>query len=265
MANLIDSQEKLENLSPDELENITVEPVKEPVKATPKPEDEVPEKYRGKSAQELIRMHQEAEKAYGRTGSEVGELRKIVDTYITSQLVASTPQKEAVKEDDDVNIFTDPDKYLEKKLATHPDILAIKADRELAAKQQNLSVLEQKHPDFREVIQDAKFAEWVQGSKTRTRLFIEADRGYDADAADELLTTWKEKKALAAATVQADQGQRKEDLKRASTGGARGSETPPAKKVYRRADIINLSINDPQRYAQLADDILLAYKEKRVR
>ena len=40
----------------------------------PQPEetDGVPDKYRNKSAQELVQMHQEAEKLLGRQSSEVG-------------------------------------------------------------------------------------------------------------------------------------------------------------------------------------------------
>ena len=35
-------------------------------------EPEIPDKYQGKSAQELVQMHQEAEKLLGRQSSEVG-------------------------------------------------------------------------------------------------------------------------------------------------------------------------------------------------
>lgn len=268
MARLLDIEDNLADLDPEAIMNLNeqgTEPV-QIVQDTPEPEteDDIPEKYRGKSARELIRMHQEAEKAYGRKGSEVGELRKLVDSYITTQLVESKPQPKAVEEDEDLNIFTDPEKFLDKKLTNHPAIKALEEQRVQTQRASNQAALEQKHPDFREVIQDQAFVEWVQGSKTRTRLFIEADRGYDADAADELLTTWKEKKALASATVAAGKALRKEDIKKASTGGARGSQTPPSKKMYRRSDLINLSINDPRRYAQLSDEILLAYAEKRV-
>ena len=49
-------------------------------------EQEVPQKYQGKSTAEIIRMHQEAEKLLGKQSSEVGELRKVVDDYIQTQL-----------------------------------------------------------------------------------------------------------------------------------------------------------------------------------
>jgi len=49
-------------------------------------QSEIPDKYRGKSAEDLVRMHQEAEKLLGRQSSEVGELRQVVDSYIQTQL-----------------------------------------------------------------------------------------------------------------------------------------------------------------------------------
>ncbi len=41
----------------------------------------LPDKYKGKSAKEIAQMHMEAERLIGRQGSEVGELRRIVDDY----------------------------------------------------------------------------------------------------------------------------------------------------------------------------------------
>jgi len=37
------------------------------------------------------------------------------------------------------------------------------------------------------------------------------------------------------------------------------------KKIYRRADLINLQVSDPNRYASLADEIHSAYAEGRVK
>ena len=48
----------------------------------------VPDKYQEKSMKDIIHMHQEAEKLLGRQSSEVGELRKTVDSYIKTQLEA---------------------------------------------------------------------------------------------------------------------------------------------------------------------------------
>lgn len=268
MAKLIDIPE---NLDEDREESVFDEEeptTEEPAQAASTEEVELPDKYKGKSVQDLVRMHQEAESALGRKGSEVGELRKIVDDYITSQIVENTPKKAPVQpqqeEEEETDWFIDPDSALDKKLNSHPVVQELQKEAQNNRRTASLAKLTQKHPDFKEVMQDSDFVNWVKSSKIRTQLFIQADQQFDLDAADELFSTYKERKALAEATVNADKQSRKAAAKNASTGGARGSGQTPAKKTFRRADIINLKNSDPERYQQLASEILLAYKEGRV-
>ena len=68
-------------------------------------EPQVPEKYQGKSLEEVVQMHQEAEKLLGRQSSEVGELRKVVDDFITNQTPQPAPQQE--KPEDDLDYFVE--------------------------------------------------------------------------------------------------------------------------------------------------------------
>ena len=116
-----------------------------------------------------------------------------------------------------------------------------------------------------EILQDPKFAEWIKGSKVRTKLFVQADQAYDYDAADELFSLWKERNQVVKKTANAEKAARKSAVKSASTGNARGSGEGSRKKVYRRADIIKLMRTDPDRYNALSDEILQAYAEGRVR
>ena len=115
------------------------------------------------------------------------------------------------------------------------------------------------------VLQDPKFAEWIKGSKVRTQLFVQADQGYDYDAANELFSLWKEKNQVVQQTAQAEKAARKSAVKSANTGNARGTGEGSRKKVYRRADIIKLMRTDPERYQSLSDELLKAYAEGRVR
>ena len=118
---------------------------------------------------------------------------------------------------------------------------------------------------MKEILKDTKFAEWIKGSKIRQRLFAQADQRYDFDAADELLSNWKERQQALGQTVANEKQQRKQTLKAASTGNVRGSGEQSSKKVYRRSDIIKLMKTDPDRYLSLSDEIMQAYKEGRVR
>jgi len=267
MAEFIDDIQEDENLQDAETEEFSSLD-EEPEEVTPyeEPEDEdeeddIPEKYRGKSAKDIVRMHQEAEKLLGRQSSEVGELRKLVDNFILSQTQSAKP----TEEEDDVDFFEDPQKAVERAIAKHPKI---KAAEEMASTMRQQSVhemLKAKHPDFGSILNNPAFAEWVQSSKVRLELFARADQQYDFDAADELLSTYKERMRIVDQTKEVEEKEIKRQRKAASTGRGNGSGEGRSRKVYRRADIINLMQNDPSRYLELADEITLAYSEGRVK
>ncbi len=257
MATLIDERPEDVETEEQEVSQIT----EEPVEATPQQEDDIPEKYHGKSTAEIVRMHQEAEKLLGRQSSEVGELRSVVDSYIQTQLDTTTKQEP----EEEIDFFSDPDKAVEKAIANHPSIKAAEAQTQQYKQTTALSHLQQRHPDMQEILKDSKFADWIKGSKIRTQLFVQADQGYDHEAADELFTTWKERQQIVGQTVAAEKSERKKAVKNASAGGATGSGEASSRKVYRRSDIIKLMKDDPERYLSLSDEITQAYSEGRVR
>ena len=230
-------------------------------------EFDIPEKYRGKSVEELVQMNQELEKFSGKQSTEVGELRKLVDNYIQTELdnkqAPETQQVDSSKED--INFFVDPENAVNKAIDNHPKIKEAEAYTQQARQQATLSQLKSKHPDMESILQDPKFAEWIKGSKVRTQLFVKADQGYDYDSADELFNLWKERATVAQQTANVEKQARKNTLKSASTGNARGTAEGTRKKVYRRADIIKLMRTDPERYQSLSDELLKAYAEGRVR
>ena len=225
-------------------------------------EPEIPDKYQNKSAQELVQMHQEAEKLLGRQSSEVGELRKVVDNYIQAQLTTEPQQQEQVEE---VDFFTDPEKAVAQAIQNHPKIKEAESVSQQYRMQTALSALKTNHPDMESILKDTKFAEWIQGSKVRTKLFVAADKEYDYEAADELFNLWKERQQMIGQAASAEKQSRKQAVRTASTGNARGSSESSPKKIYRRADIIKLMKEDPHRYAALQDEIMRAYAEKRVK
>lgn len=226
---------------------------------------DIPEKYRGKSMEDIVKMHQEAEKLLGKQSSEVGELRKVVDDFISAQLVTQQAPEQQQQEDDDADFFTDPKQAVARAIENHPKIREAERYTTQYRKQSALAQLQGKHPDMNEILNDTKFAEWVKASKIRTQLFVQADQGYDYEAADELFSLWKERAGVAKQTAAVEQQARKQQLKAANTGSAKGTAEGPRKKVYRRADIIKLMRDDPERYQALADEIMKAYQEGRVK
>ena len=244
-----------------------LEPIEE---STPEPEakesteEELPDKYKGKSTAEIVRMHQEAEKLLGRQSSEVGELRKVVDDYIQTQLSTTNAPKQK-DEEEQIDFFSDPEKAVERAINNHPKIKQAEQASVDYQQQTAMNELQKRHPDMKDILSDAKFVDWIKGSKIRTQLFAQADREYDYEAADELFSNWKDRQEKVNQTADNEKQQRKDAIKAASTGNARGSGEKSSKKIYRRSDIIKLMKDDPERYLALSDEIMQAYQERRVR
>ena len=115
------------------------------------------------------------------------------------------------------------------------------------------------HPDYVDVIKDDEFANWVKASEVRIELLQRAD-SYDLSAANELLSNWKQIQGV----KQVSQQDRKQQIKAASTGG-KGSGEPTSRKIYKRTDIVQLMISDPDRYKANVEEFDKAYREGRVK
>ena len=266
---IIEELDENDSQSQEEFSNITdtdtASKVTEPEVAPEEVKEDVPDKYRGKSLAEIAKMHEEAEKLIGRQANEVGELRKLTDEILKQQLANTQPKQQ--EEAPEVDFWSDPDTYLNKKLETHPDILAARQLQMQTKMQQTAALLQKNHPDFQEIAGSTEFQDWVAKSKVRTQLYVQADKDFDYEAADELLSTYK---AINGRKAEEGQQQAKEltasrqkQLKAATVDAGSGNET--SRKVYRRADLIRLKMTDPARYEALSDEIMAAYAEGRVK
>ena len=232
------------------------------------PVDELPEKYRGKSASEIAKMHQEAEKLIGRQANEVHEVRSLADQLLKQQLEARAKETAPIEESLEEDFFVDPKQAVNRQVEKHPAVIEARQAALEMKKMKTAQQLAAKHPDFTTIAQDVGFQDWVKSSKVRLNLFAQADAEFDFDAADELLSTYKELKQIKqqnqTTQTAAVESKAQEQAMRAATvdvGGA--GET--SRKVYRRADLIKLKLTDPNRYEALQDEILLAYSEGRVK
>ena len=251
-----------DNDSADESELDIVEQL---VKSEPKVEEDhptnIPDKYKGKGIEDVIKMHQEAEKLIGKQAQEVGEVRKLADELLKQSLSKPTQPTEVEPE---IDFFEDPKKAVKQTLESHPDVLAAKQAAQEFKRMQIQQRLSSEHPDFQQVVQDPEFAEWVKQSPVRLGLYTRADSEFDFDSAHELLSTFKAlKQVKQQQQVQQQQKATDKTLKAATvdTGGTGES----SKRVYRRADLIRLRMTDPDRYNALESEIMAAYAEGRVK
>ena len=273
-ANFIEVQEEQSTevfADPTHQEETSLEPTQQVANTEQVTEPEVPEKYKGKSLDDIVRMHQEAEKLIGRQAQEVGEVRKLADSLLKQQLESKHDTQPVTAQE--IDWFEDPARAVNQAVENNPILKQLQQQQAQQAQQAALNVIEKSHPDFISVAQSEDFQQWVGASKVRQQLFSQANN-YDADSALELLDTYKAirgiqqnkeetSKAADEKLKQADNASRNKALKTAAVQqGGTGESTKP---IYRRADLIRLRMQDPKRYEGMADDILQAYAEGRVR
>ena len=256
---ITDSTEELQSSQEVVEENSTTE-VEEP---------SIPSKFANKSTEEIIDSYTNLEKELGRKAQEVGELRKLSDSFLQAEVARkNNPQDNTpleTKDNDDTDFFDDPNKAVNKMIENHPKFQEFQQFQAQQAQAGAKAQLEQTHPDFTDVVQDKAFQEWVQDSPIRMQMFQAAD-SYNFDAANELLSNWKDRSMISKTQEVKQQAEtnRKDALKAGSTESRSSSGSNAGGKTYRRADLIRLKMEDPSRYESLEDDIFAAYADGRV-
>jgi hypothetical protein len=234
-------------------------------------EPELPDKYKGKSIQEIVEMHQNAEKLAGRQSAEVGELRHIVDDFITHQTQSTKQTTTEPEAEEEIDLFDDPKGSINKLIDNHPSIKEAREQVATAKQRAALDALNSKHSDIPEVLADPQFKEWIEKSSYRTKALVEANANYDAEAADEIFSEWKSIRPPPTETEETTSSEadvavlndKRQQKQKASTGAIPGSNGDN-RKLYRRSDLIKLKMENPDRYSELQPEIMAAYAEKRV-
>ena len=221
---------------------------------------DVPDKFKGKSMEEVFKSYSELESRLGKQGSELGELRRLTDQLLHRELSTGKPtEEEAISEED---FYDKPYDAVRKLVDQHPSTQRLNELEQRIARDN----FTQKHPDWMQTVGTEDFQNWVRNSTFRMRLWQEADK-YNLDAADELFQAWDERQALHAdAKAEEDKlakRDKEEKLAAATTETGASSRTTGGKK-YRRADLIRMRINDPAQYEAREDEFMKAYAEGRV-
>lgn len=257
----MDEAQKVEVTEVSELDTVTEKPKEQEsaVKSEPVVENLIPEKYRGKSTKDLIDELETANKNMGRYTNELGEVRKLADELIKASL--TKPKEQEVS--NEIDFFENPQEAIRRAVATDPTVkqasdYAVKAQQELAKQR-----MVQLHPDVNQVIQEQGFIEWIGKSQIRQQLFKQANE-YNVDAADELLSTYKELRSVKQTAIsETEKVARDKAITAASvdTGGS-GEKS---KKIFKRADLMKLMIKNRRKYESMQNEIAQAYIEGRVK
>jgi hypothetical protein len=274
MAKFEDPLQENLDFTPDEVgeeskeEQVEAQAPEEQVKAVQE-QPELPEKYRGKSFEDVVKMHQESEKLIGKQAREVGEHRKFFDEMTKRELLKNkATDQPVVEEDPNDTFFKEPTAAMDARISNHPAIKDAQEAALMVKAQAALQQLQQQFPDFKETVNTSEFKEWINGSPIRQKLHKQANEGYDLEAASELISTWKaisnvkSNSELQQQITPDSQESRVKSLKAAAVDT--GSASIGSKKKYSRKAFQELLIRDPQKYYANADEILLAYEEGRV-
>jgi len=234
---------------------------------TSQSESEIPAKYAGKSMAEVIKMQQEAESLMSRQADELGQQRKLMQSLMDAQNKATEtiPPEEPVAQED--NFFDDPVNAVNKAIENHPDVIKAREERMGNVQKHNLDSLDKAYPDWQETVKDSGFQKFIGDSGTRTEMFRKADTEYRSDLAIELFDWYTQTKMSSATQEAVAEEKSKVDkaMKQTSSESRSSTDSVGGKKVYRRADLIQLQVSDPNRYMALEDEIYAAYQEGRVK
>lgn len=229
----------------------------------------VPDKFRDKSPEDIIKSYQELEKAYGRQAQTVGQLRKAVDQMLEFRDSSSSAREEPPKPLSVDDIYENPDDAVRRVVREETTGKLKEVQEELARTRRELTLkeFEARHPNWRETVKDPAFANWVEERPHRLRLAAAADQ-YDFDAAEELFGLYEE----ATAGRRASEESQRRDQQLSQAGLETGSAAPaPKGKTFSRYELMQkrIAANRGNRDAAMwlqsnAEAVQRAYAEGRI-
>ena len=224
----------------------------------------IPEKFKGKSTEEIVQSYLELESNYGRRNNEVGSLRKLTDQLLelsTNEKTENKPQEEPVTVD---GLLENPGDSINRAVESNPKLKAIEERLAREDQAKSLAKFEEKFPDWKDTLNTESFQKWVMDSPVRQRMYAEANAKYDYETGAELFEMYDLVKGKA---VKEAEQTRNSDARQAvksqvtETGGS-GEGKPKPK--FKRTELIELKLRNPQKYEAMREQIMQAYADGRV-
>jgi hypothetical protein len=257
--------------------SIVVDPASESteLEAAPNPgstdeRSELPEKYRGKSVEDLVDMHRNAEAEIGRARNEIGSVRRLADELIgirRAEMERANPPT-APKPVTANDLLDNPEETLVQVARRVADERMQDVNRRTQVLESELAVsrFEKKHPGFQATMAQADFADFVRNSEYRQRLAVQASQG-DYVAADELFSLYGERQP----TPPPQPSGGVAEARRAATAKPGGSSAAgvvasnDGKTRFSRTELLEMRMKRPDEFDRRQEEILDAYRDGRVR
>ena len=228
-------------------------------------ETTIPEKFKGKSPEEIIEMYTNLESEFGRRANQIGELRRVNDQLLELSDPSekkTTPDRKPVQVD---TLLENPDQVITEAVDNNPRLKAIEEKLTKADILEAKTRFETAHPQWQQQLQsDQSFQQWIMESPLRQKLILEADKNYDYDTAKEVYDLYDQVKGnkVQEATDERNSNARQAVDKQVTESKSLGESQP--KKKFKRSEIIHLRIHNPALYEQRKAEIMDAYNNDRV-
>jgi len=206
---------------------------------------DIPERFKGKSPEEIARAYAELEKLNSRQAQDLGAMRRTVDTLLDLQSDGTSVSRTAPKAEPPApvtvdDLYQDPDKNIRRVVQEETTGQIKDLDEEVRSlrREQALSKFDALHPDWRDIAQSPEFVNWVRETPFRMRLVAAADK-FDLEAADTVINLYKAENGRKQAEQESEAAKQKRerDLRAASleSGGPISHE---AVETFSRTDLL---------------------------
>lgn len=217
---------------------------------------QIPDRFKGKSTEEVYQAYANLERHAGKLANDLGQSNHRVDQLLSMKREndlrangATQVTRQAPSPVTASDLLENPtqalDRYFETKESAVVQGLQARLAQQESLMAQNSFV--SRHPDWQEHTNDPAFVEWARQTPWRANLAASAAKN-DLQAADALLTEYKQYKPLLTQTAQSTnlEAARRVGFERtASSGDATSSSAGP---IIRRRDNMALRISDPDKY-----------------
>lgn len=233
---------------------------------------EMPDRFKGKSPEEIAQSYLELERLNSRQAQNLGAMRKTVDELVVLQLrnTGSDGQDKPSKKPVTVDAFyAEPDETIRKAAREEADARVQSLEQELMAEraQRARTEFSTKFPTWENDVKDPAFLSWIQAKPHRLRLAQSADRG-DFGAAEELFGTYYDYRDVA---TQKQNKQKLKEQAKAVTLETSGADVPDPTETISRQFLLDKRLLAKRGNREAADwlksnaeRVAIAYEEGRI-
>ncbi len=235
------------------------------------PENSLPEKYRGKTAEQIAEMHMNAERRLGQLQNEVGEMRGLVSDLAQVRRPANseTQEPEVVDVSGD-DLITNPVETIRKVVQQDLNQLKAERDADLAQKrvEAETEALMRDFGDIQTITSSPEFQDFATRTPSRQadlEVAANGDGMEQVKAARRLLENWKDFQASLAPQTDEENPSPVQQARQVANEGAGAAGRVTGKDLLHESDVIALLQSDPAKYRSpsFQAELMSAIKEGR--